>query len=93
MRTVTNAVCVVLPPGPSQVSVNAASAVMVALSSLPDVAFAPLHAPEVVHDVALVADQVSVEVPPLSTMLGLADKLTVGALATGSATHASPSAW
>jgi hypothetical protein len=31
-----------------------------------------------VHEVALVADQVSVELPPLETVLGLAAKATVG---------------
>jgi hypothetical protein len=40
---------------------------------------APDHAPEAVQEVALVADQVSVELLPLATVLGLAEKLTVGA--------------
>jgi hypothetical protein len=39
---------------------------------------APDHAPEAVHEVALVADQVSVELLPLATVLGLAAKLIVG---------------
>ncbi len=41
--------------------------------------FVPDHAPEAVQDVALVAVQVRVELPPLVTVLGLAAKLTVGA--------------
>ena len=40
---------------------------------------APDHAPEAVHEVALVADQVSVELLPLAIVLGLAARLTVGA--------------
>jgi hypothetical protein len=39
----------------------------------------PDQAPEAVQVVALVADQVSVELLPLLTVLGLATKLTVGA--------------
>jgi len=39
----------------------------------------PDQAPEAVHEVALVADQVKVELPPLATVLGLAEKVTVGA--------------
>jgi hypothetical protein len=37
----------------------------------------PDHAPEAVQEVALVDDQVKVELPPLATVLGLALKLTV----------------
>ena len=43
------------------------------VGSLPD------QAPEAVQEVALVADQASVELLPLVTVLGLAVKLTVGA--------------
>jgi len=39
----------------------------------------PDHAPEAVHEVALVADQVRVELLPLITELGLALRLIVGA--------------
>jgi hypothetical protein len=45
----------------------------------PPVALVPDHAPEAVHEVAFAADQVSVELPPLATVLGLADKVTTGA--------------
>ncbi len=44
----------------------------------PLAALVPDQAPEAVHEVALVADQVSVELPPLATVLGLAAKATVG---------------
>ena len=43
----------------------------------PLVALVPDHAPEAVHEVAFAADQVSVELPPLATVLGLALMLTV----------------
>jgi hypothetical protein len=39
----------------------------------------PDHAPEAEHDVAFAAVQVSVELLPLITELGLARRLTVGA--------------
>ena len=45
----------------------------------PLVALEPDQAPEAAQEVALVADQVSVELPPLATVLGAALKLTVGA--------------
>jgi hypothetical protein len=45
----------------------------------PVAALAPDQAPEATQDVALVADQVSVELLPLATVLGLAAKLTTGA--------------
>ena len=42
-------------------------------------AFVPCHAPEAVHEVALLDDQVSVDALPLLMVLGLALKLTVTA--------------
>lgn len=45
----------------------------------PVAALAPAQAPEAIQDVALVADQFSMELLPLATVLGLAPKLTVGA--------------
>jgi hypothetical protein len=45
----------------------------------PVAALAPDHAPEATQDVALVADQVSMELLPLAIVLGPADKVTVGA--------------
>ena len=48
-------------------------------SDPPVAALAPDHAPEAVQEVASVADQVSVELLPLVTVLGLAVRLTVGA--------------
>ena len=42
-------------------------------------ALAPDQAPDDMQDVALVADHVSMELLPLGTELGAADKVTVGA--------------
>ena len=46
---------------------------------VPLVDLLPLHPPLAVHAVALVLDQVSVEDPPLATLVGLAAIVTVGA--------------
>jgi len=54
-------------------------AVSAAVGCEPLVANVPLQPPEAVQEVALVDDQVNVEVPPLGTVLGLALKDTVGA--------------
>lgn len=43
----------------------------------PLVGLEPAHAPEAVHEVASREDHVSVDVPPLTTVLGLALRLTV----------------
>jgi hypothetical protein len=43
----------------------------------------PDQAPEAVHEVALVADQLTIELAPLRTVLGLAVTVTVGAAAAG----------
>ena len=48
---------------------------------VPPVATAPDHPPEAVHAVALVADQVKLELPPLDTLLGLALNVTLGGVA------------
>ena len=45
----------------------------------PLVAWAPVHAPEAVQDVAFVDDQLKVEALPLTMELGFAERLTVGA--------------
>ena len=42
-------------------------------------ALVPDQAPDAVQDVALVADQVSIALLPLATVLGAADRLTAGA--------------
>jgi hypothetical protein len=45
----------------------------------PLTALVPAQAPEPVHEVALLEDQVNVALLPLATVLGLAAKVTVGA--------------
>jgi hypothetical protein len=45
----------------------------------PLMASVPDQAPEAVHEVALVADQLNIELAPLTTVLGLAVTVTVGA--------------
>ncbi len=77
--TVTVVDCAALPPLPVQVSPYVALAVSAPVDCEPLIALPPDHAPDAEHDVALVADQVSVELLPLITELGLAPRLTVGA--------------
>src|SRR5262245_54816310 len=81
--TVTFAVCCPVPPAPVQLSVNAVFALSAALVSVPDVAFAPLHPPDAVQVVAFVLDHVSIVVPPLATVVGLAVRVTVTVPGTG----------
>ena len=47
---------------------------------VPDVAFEPVHEPEAVHAVALVAVHVSVDAEPDATLVGDAVNVSVGAL-------------
>lgn len=56
------------------------SAVSAPVSCVPLTGSVPDHAPEVVHAVALVEDQVIVVLPPLATMLGAELIVTVGAV-------------
>ena len=58
------------------------SAVSAPVSCVPLTGSVPDHAPEAVHEVALVDDQVIVVLPPLAMMLGLGLIVTVGAWAT-----------
>ena len=67
-----------IPPGPVQVSEYAVFVASVPVLRLPLVGTAPLQPPEAVHAVALVELQVSVEVPPLTTVVGFASNATVG---------------
>ena len=48
------------------------------VDSLPEVALGPDQAPEAVHEVAFVEDQVSVEEPPFAIDVGFAVSDTVG---------------
>jgi hypothetical protein len=67
---------VALPPVPVQVSEYVTLAVSAPVDCEPLTALLPDHPPEAVQEVALVDDQVKVDVPPLTTVLGLALILT-----------------
>ncbi|MBS0375270.1 MAG: hypothetical protein JSR73_11870 [Proteobacteria bacterium] len=67
------------PPVPVQVSVKVVAAVRFPVLAEPLVAFVPLQPPDAVQVVAFVELQVSVEAPPLATLVGLAVSVTVGA--------------
>jgi hypothetical protein len=68
-----------VPAALAQVSTNVLLAVSGPRASEPEVALAPLQAPEALHEAAFVVDQVSVLVPCEATLVGLAAKLIVGA--------------
>jgi hypothetical protein len=67
------------PPAPVQVSVYLVVAVSAPVPCEPLAASEPPQPPEAAHEVALVEDQVNVEIAPLATVLGLALSVTVGA--------------
>ena len=77
--TVTVVVALAVPPGPLQLSTNTELCVRALVTWLPEVALLPDQAPDATHDVALLLDQASVELPPDATIAGLADSVTVGA--------------
>lgn len=66
------------PPGPVHVSEYVVFAVSAAVVSLPLMDFAPLQAPDAVHEVELVEFQVSTDVLPEATETGLPSSVTVG---------------
>jgi hypothetical protein len=76
----------VVPPAPLQARLKVLFAMSDAVCSLPDAALFPAHAPEAVQPVALLADQLNVERPPLATEVGLVLKLTTGAFVTDTRT-------
>jgi hypothetical protein len=77
--TVTGAFAVAVPPAPVQVSVNVVFAASVLLGAVPLVDWSPDQAPDAVHDVAFVLVHESWVVLPLTTLTGVAVKVTVGA--------------
>ena len=77
--TETVALCAAEPPAPVHATENLVVAVSAAVFFDPLGASLPLQPPEAVQDVALVEDQVSVDVAPLATVLGLALSVTDGA--------------
>jgi hypothetical protein len=77
--TDTVAAWVALPPLPVQVSPKVPLVVSAPVDWEPLTALVPDQAPEAAQEVALVEDQVRVAAAPLLTVLGVADRLTVGA--------------
>lgn len=67
-----------VPPVPVQVSTYVRVAVSAPVDSEPLVPRAPVQPFDALQAVALVLDQVRVELPPLATVDGVADRLTVG---------------
>jgi len=68
-----------MPPVPVQPRVKVVAVVSALVLWLPAVALVPLQPPEAVQDVAFVDVQVNVLLPPLATVVGDADNVTVGA--------------
>jgi hypothetical protein len=81
--TVTVADWLALPPAPVQDKVYVMFEVSGPTLWLPETALVPVQAPEAVHEVAFVADQVSDELPLVVTCVGLAEMETAGAGVTG----------
>ncbi len=77
--TVTVADCAALPPAPVQVRVYVVFALSAPVECVPLVGWLPDQPPDAVQEVAFVVDQLKVELLPLTTELGLAARLTVGA--------------
>jgi hypothetical protein len=77
--TVTLADCAALPPAPVQVRVYVVFALSAPVECEPLVGWLPDQPPDAVQEVAFVVDQLKVELLPLTTELGLAARLTLGA--------------
>lgn len=69
----------VLPPEPVHERVKVELVVRLPVDAVPLVNCVPVHAPDAVQVEASTVDQLSVELPPLATAVGLADSVTVGA--------------
>ena len=76
--TETVALAWAVPPAPVQLSVKDLLAFNAPVLCVPEVALVPLQPPDAVHDVALVEDHVRLLLPPLATVVGDADNVTVG---------------
>lgn len=76
--TVTVTDCEALPPGPLQVRVNKVLAVSAPVEAAPVVARAPLQPPLAVQVSASVEDQESVDEVLYGTVVGEADRVTLG---------------
>ena len=72
----------VVPPGPVQLSVYTVLELMAPVVWEPLMATAPDHPPDAVQEVALVEDQLKVELPPADTLAGFALREAVGGAVT-----------
>ena len=77
--TVTVTFSLAEPPVPVQVRVYVVDAWRAAVDDEPLVPRVPDQPPDAVQEVALVEDQVSVDLPPLATLVGLALNVMLGA--------------
>jgi len=77
-NTVTSVDVLAVPPDPVQARLKMLVLINAPLGWLPEVALTPDQPPVAVQVVALVEDQVSVEVPPRVTDVGFAVSDTVG---------------
>ncbi len=68
-----------VPPVPVHVTAYEVGIAIAPVDCVPLVTLVPLQPPEAVHEVAFVEFQVSVEEPPLATVVGFAVSVTVGA--------------
>ena len=76
--TVTVTDCVAVPPSPVQVRSNSVVVASAPVDCEPLVGTTPLQPPEAWHDVAFRALHVRVAAPPLLTVDGSADSVTLG---------------
>ena len=76
--TETDLLAWAVPPAPVQLRVKDLLAVKAPVLCVPAVALVPLQPPDAVHDVAFVELHVKVLLPPLATVVGDADNVTVG---------------
>jgi hypothetical protein len=79
-ETVTVAVCDAAPPAPVHVSVNFVVAERVEVAVEPLGAWLPLQPPDAMQAAALVDDQCNADEVPLLTVLGVAARVTAGAV-------------
>ena len=77
-RMVTPTLRLTEPPAPLQLSVKVESVVSAPVEAVPLSDWRPLQEPEAVQLEALVVVQVSVDAPPLATLVGDALKVSVG---------------
>ena len=88
--TFTVALALREPPAPVHCRVNVLLAVSGPTDCDPDRDLLPAQAPEAVHEAALADDHVSVELPFMPTVVGLAVSVTVGAGAIDTVTESEP---